>query len=87
MKRVITATTDWKEKHGVKSEGKGLGFSEDEQKWYGWSHRAYYGFGIGHVCKEGECGVSEDGPIKPGFKCETLDDCRKVAKNFAESVS
>lgn len=24
-----------------------IGFSKDEQKWYGWSHRAMYGFGIG----------------------------------------
>ncbi len=26
-----------------------------EQKWYGWSHRAIYGFGIGSTCKKGDC--------------------------------
>lgn len=32
-----------------------LGFCADEQKWYGWSHRAYYGFGIGSTVKRGDC--------------------------------
>jgi len=33
----------------------GVGFSPKEQKWYGWSHRAVYGFGIGSTCKKGDC--------------------------------
>lgn len=33
-----------------------LGFNPKEQKWYGWSHRALYGFGIGSKCKQGNCG-------------------------------
>jgi len=32
-----------------------IGFSEPNQKWYGWSHRAIAGFGIGDECKEGDC--------------------------------
>jgi len=32
-----------------------IGFSEDEQKWYGWSHRAFYGFGIGSEVNKGDC--------------------------------
>jgi len=32
-----------------------IGFCEKEQKWYGWSHRAIYGFGIGSTCKKGDC--------------------------------
>lgn len=32
-----------------------LGFNEDEQKWYGWSHRAIYGFGIGSKVEPGHC--------------------------------
>jgi hypothetical protein len=32
-----------------------IGFSEAEQKWYGWSHRAIYGFGIGAEVKQGDC--------------------------------
>lgn len=33
-----------------------VGFCETEQKWYGWSHRAMFGFGIGSVIKRGDCG-------------------------------
>ena len=35
-----------------------LGFNEEEQKWYGWSHRAMFGFGVGSECKKGSCGYS-----------------------------
>jgi len=33
----------------------GVGFSPKDGKWYGWSHRAIYGFEIGSTCKKGEC--------------------------------
>lgn len=33
-----------------------IGFCEKDQKWYGWSHRAIFGFGIGSVIKRGDCG-------------------------------
>ena len=33
-----------------------IGFCEKEQKWYGWSHRAMFGFGIGHEVKVGNLG-------------------------------
>lgn len=33
-----------------------IGFCEKEQKWYGWSHRAIVGFGIGSEVKRGDCG-------------------------------
>lgn len=32
-----------------------IGFCESEQKWYGWLHRAIYGFGIGSEVKRGDC--------------------------------
>lgn len=35
-----------------------IGFNPIEQKWYGWSHRAIYGFGIGSECKKGDCGYA-----------------------------
>lgn len=37
-----------------------FGFNPKEQKWYGWSHRAIFGFGIGSVCKKGDCGYVPD---------------------------
>lgn len=33
-----------------------IGFCQEEQKWYGWSHRAIYGFGVGSQVKQGDCG-------------------------------
>jgi hypothetical protein len=33
-----------------------IGFNDKENKWYGWSHRAIYGFGIGSEVKIGSCG-------------------------------
>ncbi len=32
-----------------------IGFCEKEQKWYGWSHRAMFGFGVGSEIKQGDC--------------------------------
>jgi hypothetical protein len=33
----------------------GVGFSPKDGKWYGWSHRAIYGFEVGSTCKKGDC--------------------------------
>lgn len=38
-------------KKGIKPTSNSLGFNEQEQKWYGWSHRAILGFGIGSEVK------------------------------------
>lgn len=78
-----SATDKFMEEHGIEKEIQpGVGFSEKEQKWYGWSHRAFCGFGIGDKAKE--CYPSG---TKEGNKCKTLDDCKKAAIAFANSVS
>lgn len=77
-----------------------IGFSSKEQKWYGWSHREVYGFGVGDVIEEDNLACSsgfiesyeKEHPercfnLKPGFKCETLNDCKKAAFAFAMSVA
>ena len=33
-----------------------IGYHAPSNKWYGWSHRAVYGFGIGHEVKKGHAG-------------------------------
>lgn len=65
-----------------------IGFNEMEQKWYGWSHRAIFGFGIGDMIFEENFGddhttFSQHGkePIK------NMKDAKLAAKRFAESVS
>lgn len=77
-----------------------IGFSEKDGKWYGWSHRAIYGFRVGDTVKEGDC-TAEEGCIEEylvdhpeerralpvGFAAQTMDDARKMAVAFAASVS
>ena len=77
-----------------------IGFCEKEQKWYGWSHRAMYGFGIGNKVKKGDCVASsgwtdeylkehpeEDTSLPVGFVAKNLNDAKTMAIAFAESVS
>ena len=77
-----------------------IGFSEQEQKWYGWSHRAIFGFGIGSVAAEGDlCTTSgwtdeylaehseANKAVPVGFIARTLEDAKRMAIAFAEAVS
>ena len=76
-----------------------IGKSFKDGKWYGWSHRAIFGFKIGDKVKEGDCCASSgwiedceeyknDPYILPvGFEAKTEDDCKKMAMAFASSVS
>lgn len=77
-----------------------IGFNEKEQKWYGWSHRAIFGFGIGSIVEEGSCCASsgwtdeylqehpdENLSLPVGFKAETLEDAKRMAIAFADSVA
>jgi len=77
-----------------------VGFCERDQKWYGWSHRAKFGFGIGDIVKQGDCCASsgyteeylkdhpdENSALPIGFVAKTLDDCKAMAKAFACSVN
>lgn len=78
-----------------------IGFNPKAKKWYGWSHRAIFGFGVGYITKEGECQTTsgwtdeylKDNPeeldniIPVGFICDDINDCKRVAIAFAESVS
>ena len=45
-----------------------IGFNPEKQKWYGWSHRALYGFSVGSECKKGDC------HYRPVDKDDFLDD-------------
>lgn len=57
-----------------------IGFCEKENKWYGWSHRAIYGYGIGE--EPGDLiDHAASGPVK------TMDQARQYAIEFAKSVA
>ena len=77
-----------------------IGYCPRDNKWYGWSHRAIFGFGIGDVVKEGDCAASsgwtdeylaehpeENTALPVGFTAHTLEDAKRMAMAFAESVS
>lgn len=76
-----------------------IGYSPDENKWYGWSHRAIHGFTIGDVVEQGDlCADSglieeyrvqhpeEDHSLPVGFKALTLNDAKRMAIAFACAV-
>lgn len=78
-----TGTMKFFAKHGISKVYNGsIGFSEKEQKWYGWSHRAIYGFGIGSKVKKGDCGYKGK-----TWTAKTLDDAKQMAKDFVDAVS
>lgn len=77
-----------------------IGYSPIENKWYGWSHRAMYGFTIGDVVKKGDLTATsglieeyriqhpdEDMSLPVGFKAETMKDAKRMAIAFANAVS
>ena len=61
-----------------------IGFCTKDQSWFGWSHRAIASFKIGDKVKTDDS-LAEYLPV--GFEAATLDDCKMMAKYFAESVS
>jgi hypothetical protein len=70
-----------------------IGFSAKDQKWYGWSHRAIFGFAVGDiakagdcVCQSGSCDPTQDVSVPIGFEAKTLDDAKRMAIAFADSV-
>jgi hypothetical protein len=69
------------EKRTDTSNSNTYGKSDADGKWYGWSHRAMYGFGIGDTVKPTDAGSDKEYTIK------TDDQARQAAIDFAEEVS
>lgn len=65
---------------GIKS-GNGVGKSTNG-KWYGWSHRAVYGFGIGDKVKKGD--VAYNGRE---YTIKTDAQAKTTAERFSDGVS
>jgi hypothetical protein len=62
-----------------------IGWCEKKKLWFGWSHRAIFGFGVGSSVKEGDCGYDEHG--RGEWTARDSDDAKQMACDFAESVS
>ena len=68
-----------KEDHSVCS----IGYCPKDGKWYGWSHRAMKGFGIGDYAET----FTPVKSTKSKEKIKTLSEALEAARAFAESVS
>ena len=65
-----------------------IGFNEKEQKWYGWSHRAICGFGIGDKIFTQRFGNDKTKFVKHGkVTIKKLHQAKLAAKRFADYVS
>lgn len=65
-----------------------VGFCDREQKWYGWSHRAMCGYGIGDKLFEDDYGDDNTPYSRHGkITIKNLEQARESACRFAESVS
>jgi hypothetical protein len=73
-----TFTKDEYREHPVAN----IGYNPEEQKWYGWSHRAWHDFGIGDTPKE----FYPDKTVE-GKPIETIEEAKIAASKFAESVA
>jgi hypothetical protein len=80
---------DWM---GIKGQSLGgdstvhsYGKAEADGKWYGWSHRAIYGFGVGDTVKAGTIG--NDHENAKDFVIKTDDQAKDMAIAFAKDVS
>lgn len=65
--------------HSVNSIGK----AEADGKWYGWSHRAIYGFGVGDSVKPDTIGNASG----KEYIIRTEDEAKQAAISFAKEVS
>lgn len=64
-----------------------IGLDEDKGIWYGWSHRAVFGFKIGDKLFTSDFGDDKTKFSEHGEKTiKTLDDAKQAAKNFADHV-
>ena len=61
-----------------------IGYSKKDNKWYGWSHRALYGFTIGSKVKKGHCAYY---PEKGEWEAKTMEDAKQIAIDFSKGVS
>ena len=65
-----------------------IGWSSTKHKWFGWSHRAIYGFKVGSKVMKGDCGYLPKSRGGRGeWRATTLFEAKQMACDFAESVS
>lgn len=81
-------------KYGLTDVSNSTGWSEKDQKYYGWSHRAICGFAIGDKLFDPEW-KPDDGKDtdnmnftdRGSVEIKTKDQAKKAAENFSDYVS
>jgi hypothetical protein len=92
---VMSALEKFKVKHGIVSQKAkpehrhhSIGYSEKEKKWYGWSHCAIFGFGVGDKIFKENFGDDKTHFSKHGTETiKNMADAEKSARAFAKSVA
>ena len=75
-------------KYGITKFSGSTGLNEKTGTWYGWSHRAIFGFKVGDKIFEANFGDDNTNFAKHGKKpIKTLGDAKLAAKRFSEHVS
>ena len=78
---------DWMGIEGQKRQSshdtQSFGKSEADGKWYGWSHRAIGGFGVGDCVTSDTCGNKSG----KEYKIKTDDQAKQTAIAFAKDIS
>lgn len=86
--RLLTKRGIWPMKSSPEHCVCSIGFCPEERKWYGWSHRAICGFGIGDRIFEEKYGNDQTPFVRHGRKAiRSLGDAKLAATRFAASVS
>lgn len=62
-----------------------IGFCKNENKWYGWSHRAIYGFGVGSKVKKGD--TNYIAPDRESFLNQCKDFWSEMEKDVSVNVT
>jgi hypothetical protein len=63
-----------------------VGYSPKDGKWYGWSHRAIFGFAPGDVIDDPDHICHHEG-VPVGYKAEHYQDAFFLACKFADGVA
>jgi hypothetical protein len=78
------------DKMGIWPENGAIGYSKKNRRYYGWSHRAICGFGLGDMLFDERCPEATDTtPFTQHGTVEvrTLAQAKQAARNFARYVS
>ena len=72
------------------NETANIGFNPIENRWYGWSHRALYGFGIGSKVEKGNCAYipkDEADAIEAGIRFWADEDHINIVASEVDTVN